>query len=121
MASRTAGGVRLPSIRKAGRYQFQSPSNFIVAGTRIVRTIVVSSRMATAEGEVWADRAGVILTQLFHHGNEHRAHICTILGAHVHAPPSVSAWGYAGATGRTFLLSAAPQIEGERQRVQGSG
>jgi uncharacterized damage-inducible protein DinB len=54
--------------------------------------------------EVWADKAGVVLTQLFHHANEHRAQICTILGAHGHEPPDISAWGYAGATGRTWRV-----------------
>ena len=38
--------------------------------------------------------------QAIHHANEHRAHVCTILGALGHEPPDVSAWGYADATGR---------------------
>jgi len=57
-------------------------------------------------GEVWADRAGVILTQIFHHANEHRAQVCTILGALGHEPPDISAWGYAGATGRSWQQSS---------------
>ena len=52
------------------------------------------------EGEVFAVRAGVFLTQALHHANEHRAHIGTILGALGQEPPDVSAWGYALATGR---------------------
>ncbi|MGH2559875.1 MAG: DinB family protein [Thermomicrobiales bacterium] len=55
------------------------------------------------EGEVFAVRAGIFLTQALHHANEHRAHVCTILGALGHEPPSVSAWGYALATGRMTL------------------
>ena len=55
------------------------------------------------QGEVFAIRAGVFLTQALHHANEHRAHICTILGALGHEPPDVSAWGYAEATGRAML------------------
>jgi hypothetical protein len=43
-----------------------------------------------------------------HHANEHRAHVCTILGALGHEPPDVSAWGYAGATGRSW-----PKASGE--------
>jgi uncharacterized damage-inducible protein DinB len=57
------------------------------------------------EGEVFAVRAGVFLTQALHHANEHRAHICTILGARGHEAPDVSAWGYAYATGRSTLQS----------------
>jgi uncharacterized damage-inducible protein DinB len=55
------------------------------------------------EGEVLAVRAGIFLTQALHHANEHRAHVCTILGALGHEPPDVSAWGYADATGRMTL------------------
>ena len=58
------------------------------------------------QGEVFAIRASIFITQLLHHANEHRAHICTILGALGHEPPDVSAWGYAMATGRSWLTSA---------------
>ena len=59
------------------------------------------------EGEVFAVRAGVFLAQALHHANEHRAQICTILGALGHEPPDVSAWGYALATGRMTPKTAA--------------
>jgi uncharacterized damage-inducible protein DinB len=55
------------------------------------------------EGEVFAVRAGVFLTQALHHANEHRAHICAIIGALGQEPPDVSAWGYAHDTGRSWL------------------
>lgn len=54
------------------------------------------------EGEVFAVRAGVFLTQLLHHANEHRAQVCTILGALGYEVPDVSAWGYASASGRSW-------------------
>jgi uncharacterized damage-inducible protein DinB len=59
-------------------------------------------------GEVFAVRAGVFLAQALHHANEHRAQVCTILGALGHEPPDVSAWGYALATGRMTPKAAAP-------------
>jgi uncharacterized damage-inducible protein DinB len=52
------------------------------------------------EGEVFAVPAAIFLTQAIHHANEHRAHICTILGALGHEPPEPSGWEYAIATGR---------------------
>lgn len=65
---------------------------------------VDSERLGEARGdseaEVYAVRAGVFITQALHHANEHRAQICTILGALGHEPPDVSAWGFALATGR---------------------
>lgn len=63
-----------------------------------------SERMGEGRGDngaVFAVRAGVFLAQALHHANEHRAQICTILGALGHGPPDVSAWGYALATGRS--------------------
>lgn len=59
-------------------------------------------RLGEAHGDdgVFAVRAGVFLAQAIHHANEHRAHVCTIIGALGHEPPDVSAWGYAIATGR---------------------
>lgn len=67
---------------------------------------VDSERLGEARGdknEVFAVPAGVFITQALHHANEHRAQICTILGALGHEPPDVSAWGYALATGRMRL------------------
>lgn len=55
------------------------------------------------DGSVFNVRAGIFLTQLLHHGSEHRAHVCTILGALGYEPPDVSAWGYAQESGREWL------------------
>jgi uncharacterized damage-inducible protein DinB len=61
------------------------------------------------EGEIFAIRAGIFLTQAIHHANEHRAHVCTILGTLGHEPPDVSGWGYALATGRLWSTSPSPE------------
>jgi uncharacterized damage-inducible protein DinB len=63
---------------------------------------------AYGDDEVFAVRAGIFLTQAIHHANEHRAHVCTIIGALGHEPPDVSAWGYALATGRMTPKPATP-------------
>jgi uncharacterized damage-inducible protein DinB len=44
--------------------------------------------------------AGVVITVVLYHGNEHRAQICTILGALGHEPPDITPWAYAIASGR---------------------
>lgn len=52
-------------------------------------------------GSVFVIRTSIFLTQLLHHANEHRAHVCTIIGALGLEPPDVSAWGYALESGRS--------------------
>ena len=37
---------------------------------------------------------GIVLAQLVHHGNEHRAHATTILGSHDRTTPKIGAWTY---------------------------
>jgi uncharacterized damage-inducible protein DinB len=49
--------------------------------------------------------AGVFVTQIFHHANEHRAHVCTALGALGIEPPIVSAWEYSTQSGRARVVS----------------
>ena len=44
--------------------------------------------------------AGVILAQALHHGNEHRAHICTVLSSIGVTTPALGLWDYAEATDR---------------------
>lgn len=57
------------------------------------------------DGTVFAVRHGVFITQAFHHANEHRAQICTILGANGIEPPEVSGWLYGLESGRSTIVS----------------
>jgi uncharacterized damage-inducible protein DinB len=44
--------------------------------------------------------AGIYLAQTLHHGNEHRAHICTVLSTIGVTTPDLGVWDYAEATNR---------------------
>lgn len=44
-------------------------------------------------------KKGVVLLQALHHGNDHRTHICTILGAHGLEYGDMDVWAYGDATG----------------------
>ena len=70
-------------------------------GDEAVGLGVLAARASTL-ASVWER----FIAQAFHHASEHRAQICTILGALGHEPPDVSAWGYAEATGRMTLKPA---------------
>ena len=61
--------------------------------------------LAYGGDDVFEVPAGVFVTQIFHHANEHRAHVCTALGALGIAPPEVSAWEYAIQMDRCKIVS----------------
>lgn len=50
--------------------------------------------------------AGVVLVQALHHGNEHRAQICTVLTSIGVTPPDLGVWDYAEATKRARLRAS---------------
>jgi uncharacterized damage-inducible protein DinB len=50
-------------------------------------------------GGTFLVEAGVILIQALHHGNDHRTHICTILGGNGLFVPDMDVWAYGRATG----------------------
>jgi uncharacterized damage-inducible protein DinB len=49
---------------------------------------------------------GVVLIQAMHHGNDHRTHVCTILGAHGIEYGDMDVWTYGEATGAMVPLGA---------------
>jgi uncharacterized damage-inducible protein DinB len=50
--------------------------------------------------------SGVVLLQAVHHGNDHRTHICTILGAHGIECGDMDVWAYGKASGAMVPLGA---------------
>jgi uncharacterized damage-inducible protein DinB len=48
---------------------------------------------------------GVVLLQSLHHGNDHRTHICTILGAHGIEYGDMDLWAYGEAIGALAKVS----------------
>lgn len=51
-------------------------------------------------------KKGVVLLQAIHHGNDHRTHICTILGDHGIGYGDMDVWAYADATGAAVPIGA---------------
>jgi uncharacterized damage-inducible protein DinB len=50
-----------------------------------------------ARGDDWPETPharNLLLLQAFHHGNDHRTHVCTILGARGLPVPELSGWEY---------------------------
>ena len=51
------------------------------------------------DGGIFKLELGVVLLQAMHHGNDHRTHICTILGSHGIEYGDMDVWAYGRATG----------------------
>lgn len=89
----------LPSLDElAGRIDDLSTrwKGFLADPFDAERTFVVEWH----DGSDYDVPAGVFLAQALHHGNEHRAQICTILSSIAVATPALGLWDYAEATSR---------------------
>jgi uncharacterized damage-inducible protein DinB len=49
---------------------------------------------------------GVVIIQALHHGNDHRTHVCTILGHHAIPYGDVDVWAYGDAIGAIVPIPA---------------
>ena len=58
-----------------------------------------ASFTAKFRNEAYRLEPGVVFIQALHHGNDHRTHICTILGAHGIEYGDMDVWAYAEAIG----------------------
>lgn len=78
------------------------------AGRRLVAIRTVLDRLLEEgiDADVVSERRapkvtyGVLVTQLVHHSNGHRAHILTAMGANGLNPPELDAWAWGEATGK---------------------
>lgn len=68
-----------------------------VTGDDVVETVYGDERRRLS--------LGVVLIQAMHHGNDHRTHVCTILGAHGLEYGDMDVWAYGEATGAMVPLA----------------
>ncbi|HEV2033468.1 MAG TPA: DinB family protein [Candidatus Dormibacteraeota bacterium] len=61
---------------------------------------------ATFENEPMKLHLGVVIIQALHHGNDHRTHVCTILGSHQVPYGDMDVWAYGDATGAIVPASS---------------
>jgi uncharacterized damage-inducible protein DinB len=59
----------------------------------------VDSERIIITRDAYQVRAGIVLVQTLNHGNEHRAQVCTTLGALGHEPPDIDGWPAGGPAG----------------------
>jgi uncharacterized damage-inducible protein DinB len=58
------------------------------------------------DGGTFRLELGVVLLQAMHHGNDHRTHVCTILGQHGIECGHMDVWAYGHATGALVSVSS---------------
>ena len=61
--------------------------------------------IATFRDGTYRLEPGIVLLQALHHGNDHRTHICTILGAHGIEYGDMDVWSYGQAIGALAKVS----------------
>jgi hypothetical protein len=74
----------------------RSGDSLIEAAARITPDDTIDEER---DGKTMRLHLGVVLVQAMHHGNDHRTHICTILGAHDIPYGDMDVWSYGEATG----------------------
>lgn len=58
------------------------------------------------DGGIYRLELGVVLIQAMHHGNDHRTHVCTILGSHGIEYGQMDVWAYGQSTGALAPVQA---------------
>ena len=74
---------------------------------RLASHVQADDKLDTNYGDVrYRMAAGVVLLQALHHGNDHRTHICTILGQRGIPVGDMDVWAYGAATGAMVPVEA---------------
>ena len=84
------------SVAILREHAVRSGDQLIEAAVRIRPNATIDEERG---GRLMRLKLGVVLLQAMHHGNDHRTHICTILGAHDIPYGDMDVWAYGQATG----------------------
>lgn len=93
-----------PGIAALRKLAASSGDELIEAASRVKPEDTVDSK---TEDGAWRIDAGVVMIQALHHGNDHRTHICTILGHHGLTYGEMDVWAYGDAIGAIVPLASA--------------
>jgi uncharacterized damage-inducible protein DinB len=91
-----------PSLAKLREHAVRSGDMLIEAASRITPDDTIDEER---DGKVMRLHLGVVLVQAMHHGNDHRTHICTILGHHDIPYGDMDVWAYGEAIGGIVPVS----------------
>jgi uncharacterized damage-inducible protein DinB len=92
-----------PSIATLREHAVRSGDQLIEAAGRIKPDDSIDEER---DGRLMRLKLGVVLVQAMHHGNDHRTHICTILGARDIPYGNMDVWAYGQATGGIVSIAS---------------
>jgi uncharacterized damage-inducible protein DinB len=92
-----------PSLAKLREQAVRSGDQLIEAASRITPEDTIEEER---DGQLMKLHLWVVVVQAMHHGNDHRTHICTILGAHDIPYGDMDVWAYGQATGGIVTASS---------------
>jgi uncharacterized damage-inducible protein DinB len=92
-----------PSVAALREHAVRSGDLLIEAAGRITPEDTIDEER---EGQLMKLHLGVVLVQAMHHGNDHRTHICTILGAHDIPYGDMDVWTYGVSIGGIIPIRA---------------
>jgi uncharacterized damage-inducible protein DinB len=92
-----------PTMAVLREHASRSGDQLIEAARRITPDDAIEEERG---GRLTKLQLGVVIVQALHHGNDHRTHICTILGHHQIAYGDMDVWAYGEATGAIVPVEA---------------
>ena len=96
-------GDPAPPLAILREHAVRSGDRLIEAAGRIAPDETIEEE---GDGNVMRIDLGVVLVQAMHHGNDHRTHICTILGHHGIEYGDIDVWAYGVSTGGIVPIRA---------------
>lgn len=94
-----------PGIAALEIHAARSGDELIDASTRVTPEDTIETKY---DDETVKLHLGVVIIQALHHGNDHRTHVCTILGHHEITYGDMDVWAYGGATGAIVPIPLKP-------------
>ncbi len=94
---------KFPGIAALSQKAARSGDQLIEVVRRIKGDATVEAKFRRGAVEI---HVGVLVIQALHHGNDHRTHVCTILGYHGIPYGDMDVWAYGEATGALVPIPA---------------
>jgi uncharacterized damage-inducible protein DinB len=92
-----------PNVAVLREHAVRSGDGLIEAARRVTPDQTIDE---VSNGQLVRLHLEVVLVQAMHHGNDHRTHICTILGAHSIGYGDMDVWAYGDSIGAIVPIAS---------------